>query len=85
MDCPTSTIVSDLCCEGTNWWIFVGRSTQLELCLLYYFAGHHDDAWEELQMMQADQPESEASQEEALLPLFMQKLKLCRSLESSEA
>lgn len=64
----------------------VGRSTQLELCLLYYFAGHHEDAWEELQMLQGEQGSAdEAIPQETLLPLFRQKLKLCRSMEAIDA
>lgn len=64
----------------------IGRSTQLELCLLYYFAGHHEDAWEELQMLQGEQGSAdEAIPQETLLPLFRQKLKLCRSMEAIDA
>ncbi|BDA45434.1 probable UPF0162 protein XF_1494 at C-terminar half [Coccomyxa sp. Obi] len=62
------------------------RSTQLELCLLYYFAGHHEDAWEELQMLQGEQGSADdAIPQETLLPLFRQKLMLCRSMEAIDA
>ena len=52
------------------------RQTQLELALLYYFAGHYEDAWEELRMMLDADGEGAAA--DCQLVTFRQKLGLLR-------
>lgn len=54
------------------------RDTQLELALLYYFAGAYEDAWEELRMM-LDGADVTV---DAQLNTFRQKLGLLRSMDN---
>jgi hypothetical protein len=56
------------------------RQTQLELALLYYFAGAYEDAWEELRMM-LDADESSAAADSQLLT-FRHKLGLLKRMEA---
>ena len=56
------------------------RQTQLELALLYYFAGSYEDAWEELRMMLDAHGESAAA--DSQLVTFRQKLGLLRRQDS---
>lgn len=58
------------------------RSSQLELALLYYFAGHYEDALEEITMLELQDGAAEHPSME-LLPVFKQKLLLWKSLEMS--
>jgi hypothetical protein len=69
-------------CSKTGCGAWADRESQLELALLYYFAGHYEDALEEVSMLQTH---SEATENSALelLPLFKQKLMLWKSLETA--
>lgn len=58
------------------------RSSQLELALLYYFAGHYEDALEEITMLEL-QAEAAGATSLHLLPMFKQKLLLWKNLEMS--